>query len=690
MKSLFPIILLALPITLSAQTAKNISLYATIEYEVDVSDVWGYTAPDNTEYALVGLADGTSIVDLSDPYNPKEISRIKGGFSEWKDIKTYKDKAYITGEYPEGLQIIDLSVLPDTIPSDSPYYFESILPSIGTIGACHNLYIEEKTGVAYLSGCVGLSGGVIMLDLTGEIPVYLGKTNGGYSHDVYVRNDTLYSSDIFDGYFTVVDVTDKSNPMLLATQGTPAQFTHNTWLSDDGKTIFTTDETNNAPIAAYDISDLEDIQLLDQFYPEGSKGTDLVPHNVHVKNDFLIASYYTEGVVIIDAARPSNLVQVGQYDTYVGANGDYLGTWGAFPFFDSDIMLASDIKNGLFILNPTYKRATYFEGMIRDSISKNGLANVKIDLVFRNTIIAETLSELDGFFSLGTIESGLVEVTFSKEDYQSKTIEINVINGQLEIIDIDLLPTTIVIAADHLVGCAPHQVRFISGGIDITEFEWIFEGGTPSTSTDANPLVTYELAGTYDVQLNSRVNGEPINKTQVNLISINDSPYSNFSFERERRIFRFTNLSENMDSVLWDFGDGTTSKEVHPTHQFAEGILPIVTLTATNECGAHSFSTNLADGTPSLESLQLLNTFHIHPNPFAHQAVMEYELSTTLHSIDFQLMDISGRVLEKIPLSAPTGHFLIGSLSLPKGIYFAQLVTEKGNSELIKLVRLGN
>lgn len=34
-----------------------------------------------------------------------------------------------------------------------------------------------------------------------------------------------------------------------------------------------------------------------------------------------------------------------------------------------------------------------------------------------------------------------------------------------------------------------------------TSFEWEFEGGTPATSTEANPIVTYDMAGDFDVTL---------------------------------------------------------------------------------------------------------------------------------------------------------------------------------------------
>ena len=48
----------------------NTELLAEMDYSQNLSDVWGYTAPDGTEYALVGVRNGLSIVSLDDPENP--------------------------------------------------------------------------------------------------------------------------------------------------------------------------------------------------------------------------------------------------------------------------------------------------------------------------------------------------------------------------------------------------------------------------------------------------------------------------------------------------------------------------------------------------------------------------------------------------------------------------------------------
>ncbi len=427
-------------LSILAQNNKNISLLSLVEYEVDLSDIWGYTDENGREYALVGLENGTSIINLNDPSNPIEVARIPGGTSIWKDIKTYKNRAFVTGEYSEGLQIIDLSDLPNGVDTSQYFFWQESFAGFGRLGACHNIYIEEKTGVAYLSGCSIVNGGVLMFDITGELPVYLGKTNNAYSHDVYVRNDTIYSSDINMGVFSIIDATNKNRPVVIANQPTPFQVTHNTWLSDDGKTIFTTDETGNASVAAYDISDVNDIKALDQFFPIGTRGTGLIPHNVHVKNNFLVTSYYAEGVVITDASRPNNLIQVGNYDTFDGPNSSPFGAWGAFPFFESDIILVTDITNGLFILSPKYQRAAFFTGTVTDSLSGEKLGGVQIQGTISGLNIFEDRTVSDGSFDIGITQSINLSVTFTREGYHSKTTTVRFARGELTELSINLSP----------------------------------------------------------------------------------------------------------------------------------------------------------------------------------------------------------------------------------------------------------
>ena len=44
-------------------------------------------------------------------------------------------------------------------------------------------------------------------------------------------------------------------------------------------------------------------------------GTTVIPHNAHVYGQWVVTSYYTSGVQIVDAKYPELLVEVGYYDT---------------------------------------------------------------------------------------------------------------------------------------------------------------------------------------------------------------------------------------------------------------------------------------------------------------------------------------------------------------------------------------
>ena len=55
------------------------------------NDIWGFVdRNDNREYAIIGLANGTAVVDVTDPLNPVEAGTIPGIQTSWRDIKVYQ------------------------------------------------------------------------------------------------------------------------------------------------------------------------------------------------------------------------------------------------------------------------------------------------------------------------------------------------------------------------------------------------------------------------------------------------------------------------------------------------------------------------------------------------------------------------------------------------------------------------
>ena len=74
----------------------NLNQYPSVGY----NDIWGYVDGSGNEYALLGVENGTSIVNVTDPANPVQVVFIPGGStSAWRDIKTWGNYAYVVSDF---------------------------------------------------------------------------------------------------------------------------------------------------------------------------------------------------------------------------------------------------------------------------------------------------------------------------------------------------------------------------------------------------------------------------------------------------------------------------------------------------------------------------------------------------------------------------------------------------------------
>ncbi|MEX1003311.1 MAG: choice-of-anchor B family protein [Crocinitomicaceae bacterium] len=394
-------------------------------HSTELNDIWGYTDEMGNEYAIVGTMDGTSIVDVSDPANPVEISWFPGLNSIWRDMKVYDDYAYVTTEANEGLLIIDLSPLPGSTTLPTATYNG---PSGNTWQSAHNLY--QADGYVYIFGANRGNGGVIILDVATDPmnPIEVGGFDPWYCHDGFVRNDTGYFSHVNDGFFSIVDLSNKTSVGLSEVYGsltTSNVFTHNAWLSDNGQYLFTTDEVTDGFIDSYDISDPTNPLFLDKI--QSSPGNNIIPHNTHVLNNYLVTSYYTDGVVVHDASDPSSLVEIANFDTSPNySGGTFNGCWGVYPFFSSGIIIASDIEEGLYILELSPTLSSYLQGTVTNVGTGQPINNALIEVL--TTTITDNTDVL-GDYSIGTTNQGIFEVRYSAPGFYADTLSTTFTNG---------------------------------------------------------------------------------------------------------------------------------------------------------------------------------------------------------------------------------------------------------------------
>ena len=437
----------ALLVSAAAHAQVNMSLLGDIDYQSarnsNLSNIWGYADELGNEYALIGVngdpnqanTGGLAVVDVTDPAVPVELAFFNGANSDWREIKTYGDYAYITTEASAGLFIVDLSPLPQ-----STVLPTNIFTGSGWITS-HSLFIDEAAGKLYIHGSNRGNGGVIIYDLTQDPmnPVEIGEYDPFYCHDSFVRGDTLYAAHVYDGFITIVDVSDPQVPVVLASQSTPNNFSHNVWLDASGDHMFTTDEVTNAYVGSYDISDLGDIQEIDRLRSDGGSGA--IPHNTYWLNDYLVTSYYTFGCVVYDASRPENLVEVANFDTSPFAGNGFNGAWGVYPFLPSGNLLISDIEGGLRILGVTYASACWLEGTVTDLGTTLPINGVELSIV--GTSITDATG-LDGIYSSGYHTAGTYDLFLQATGYADLTITgVVLANGTVTVRDAQMvsLPT---------------------------------------------------------------------------------------------------------------------------------------------------------------------------------------------------------------------------------------------------------
>lgn len=345
------------------------------------NDVWGWTDPETgDEYAIMGTSAGTAFVDVTDPFDPEVVgimpSQSLQGLPLWRDIKVHADHAYVVSEHAgHGMQIFDLTRLRDAsspigLVADQLMMPDSVYfgPDDHRVSNSHNVVINEETGFGYLVGTNTCAGGLHMVDLADPLaPVFAGCFDeDGYTHDVecvvYAGPDARHQGDEIcfasnEDTVTIVDVTDKANPVMLSRTGyDSAAYTHQGALTEDQATFIFNDEldeqsgtVDNTTTYFLDVSDLRAPGEVRSH----THATSTVDHNHYVHGDLLYQAHYNQGLRIseIDASGAS-LDEIAFFDVVPAVDvSEFAGAWSSFRF-GSGTTVVSTLEAGLFVLLP--------------------------------------------------------------------------------------------------------------------------------------------------------------------------------------------------------------------------------------------------------------------------------------------------------------------------------------------------
>lgn len=563
--------------TAQIQTLQKLS---QITFPTTCAGVWHYVDGNGNEYALLGNGDGIVIVDVTDPVNPAVLFTVPAAASLWREIKTYSHYAYAGTEGGGGITIIDLSNLPNSYTSK---IYDGDGAIAGQLDNSHTVQVFDDHLYIF-----GSNLGTVICNLSDPWnPQYVGIYNAQYVHDGYVLNDTMWTSEIYEGQFSVVDVTDKANPVIVASEPTPGDFNHNGWFSDDRNYLYTTDELPNTPLGVFDVSDRNDIQLVATYYNDTMPDQEV--HNVRVLNDFLINPSYGSQLTIVDGARPRNLIEIARYHT-----GPYL-CWDASPYLPSGNIIATDMSGEFYVFAPYYVRACYLEGKVTDlntGLPING-ASVKILSTTKNAA-----TDIIGDYRTGYPTAGTFDVEFSKPGYVTK-VETGVVltNGVLTTLDVQLETFSVTVeVTDNITGL----------GIPFAEVRLYNQSGDVYLTTDGNGFASINSITSSNYEITA---GKWGYKSEC--INVNVGTTSQITFELDPAIYDdFTfdylwNVSGNALSGMWTRGE--------PVGTFFGSTPANPGNDAFTDCSNKAFVTGNGGGTANTDDVDDGNTILTSP-----------------------------------------------------------------------------
>jgi len=375
-RPLFVLMILTLTLVFASNAAaqsENVNLIANVDTHPGYSDVWGYSAPNGTELAIIGASNGTAFIDVTNPAAPNEVLFIPGSSSIWRDMKTYDTYAYIVDDQAgEGLIVVDLSV------PTAPVVVRSRFNEFST---AHNIFIDEDAGLAFCCGGSSGSPYTWIYDLTADPsnpqPIY--NFDQFYCHDLFTQDGIAYLGAVYNGVLATADISNLPTSMpVLDSIVTDNAFTHNVWVNEANTIAVTTDETSGGHLTIVDVTDPSNIFKVGEYNHPDSPSA--IVHNVCVEGDLAYVSWYRNGLEVVDISVPSSPERVGYYDTFPGSGNGFDGAWGVYPYADNGYVYVSDMQTGLYVLEFLAEFGTV-EGILTDATSGNpvGGATISID-----------------------------------------------------------------------------------------------------------------------------------------------------------------------------------------------------------------------------------------------------------------------------------------------------------------------
>lgn len=235
-------------------------------------------------------------------------------------------------------------------------------------------------------------------------------------------------------------------------------------------------------------------------------------------------------------------------------------------------------------------------------------------------------------------------------------------------------------------GCAGAMVTFNNNTAIVPgtlAYKWNFGDGDTSITKNANHTYSNTTGQQFNVSMITKVNGN-CPDTMTKQIYIGEQAICNFTINDDylpgHRTYKFVPVRNDYVTYTWNFGDGQTSTEATPVHQYTSDGNYMVELHAVNaddcECVLTQNKTVVNSGVNQLGFDALIKSY---PNPASTKLYIEYNVTVGINAM--YIVDYTGKRVQQVILE---GNHINGDLSIDvsnfaNGIYFIKAETENGN-----------
>jgi PKD repeat protein len=235
--------------------------------------------------------------------------------------------------------------------------------------------------------------------------------------------------------------------------------------------------------------------------------------------------------------------------------------------------------------------------------------------------------------------------------------------------------------------CSQSPIIFSDNSLgNIESWYWTFSNGNPQSSTSQNPTVLWDSSGIYEVTLTIMSLTDTLSVSKY--INVIDSPIADFTHHIDPsdslNMLITNNATGSNLNYNWDFGDGSSSTLIHPSHIYAGIGVYNVCLTITDSLSGcfsvfcDSTTTQRSNGIISLNvvppittNVSEINDFseNIYPNPFSNSFTIEFKNANS--NSEVYIFTIDGKIVFQ---SSFKNRIAVNTSRWSKGVYLVKVI----------------